>query len=198
MPMIPKSLYHYHEKSRAPFLSISETGTRQFVEIMNEVGRSPIRDNRFDTQEKRDFYHFFRIYTEKKIRSEFIGKGGQPKLKAPRYMTLGPTNWFSDWYEEAEVIEIPLSEFDESYISFTYPDSMMSMLIAENRYEPFAKFKRPYHGKVFMLSELVQLVEEYGFPNEEDAENLEHGNRIIEAQIWDLAVIEDHIWRGKN
>lgn len=192
MPAIPENLYHYHEGSRLPFLSISETTTSQFTEIMNKVGRSSISDNRFDSQAKRDFYQYFRLYTEEKMRRKFIEKGGLPTLKAPRYMTVGPTNWFYDWYEDTKVIEIPLSEFSESHISFTYPDSMMSMLLAEDRYPPFAKYKQPYHGKLFVRSELEQLVEEYGFPDEGDAENLEHGNRIIEVQVWDSSVIERH------
>jgi hypothetical protein len=41
-------------------------------------------------------------------------------------------------------------------------------------------------------SELEQLIEAYGFPYEGDAENLEHGNRIIEAQVWDLSGCERH------
>ena len=69
-------------------------------------------------------------------------------------MTLGPTQWFLDWYEEPKTIEIPLAAIPSTSISFTYPDSMMSLLIAEDRFEPFARFKQPYHGEVFRLEEL--------------------------------------------
>jgi hypothetical protein len=67
---------------------------------------------------------------------------------------------------------------------------MMSLLIAEDRFESFAKFKQPYHGEVFRLEELEDLVSEYGFPDESDPNNIEYGNPIIEAQIWDYSLLE--------
>jgi hypothetical protein len=69
---------------------------------------------------------------------------------------------------------------------------MMSLLIAEDRFEPFAKFKQPYHGEVFRLEELEDLVSEYGFPHETDLNNIEYGNRIIAAQIWDYSLLEPY------
>ena len=51
----------------------------------------------------------------------FIRKGGKPILEFPRYMTLGPTNIYNLYYEDTGVIEIPLEEFDDAVISFTYP-----------------------------------------------------------------------------
>ena len=119
MTTIPIRLYHYYEASRAPFLSMSEADPSTFTSIMEQVGRTPISENRFDTQEKRDSYRFFRGYTEQKMRARFIEKGGEPTLTAPRYMTLGPSKWFYDWYEDARAIEIPLNAFDEKHISFT-------------------------------------------------------------------------------
>jgi hypothetical protein len=192
MPL-PKSLFHYYEGSRKPFLSISELEPSKFSELMDEFSRLELPESRFDEKWKRDFYLFFRPYTEQKIREKFIDKGGKPKLKAPRYTTLGPVTWFNNWYEQPEVIEIPLLEIPSDSISFTYPDSMMSLLIAEDRFEPFAKFKQPYHGEVFRLEELEEMVTAYGFPDESDPKNLEYGNRIIEAQIWDLSLLDPYV-----
>ena len=190
---IPNSLFHYYEKSRQPFLSISETADTQFTEIMDGLSKLPTPENRFDTEDKRNFYLFFRRYTENAIHRQFIAKGGKPILEAPRYMTLGSVSWFMDWYEDPGTLEIPLDAFDESSISFTYPDSMMSMLLAEERYEPFRKYKMPYHGQVYLRSELPQLIAEYGMPDETDEQNIEYGNRIIEAQIWDLEPLSKYI-----
>jgi len=47
----------------------------------------------------------------------------------------------------------------------------------------------PYHGEVFTLAEIQGIVREYGMPDEEDPQNIEHGNRIIEAQVWDVALL---------
>jgi hypothetical protein len=198
--MIPSCLYHYYEKSREPFLSITETDEINSRFIMDKIGKSPIAFNRFDTSQKREFYSFFRNYTEKKIRSMFVEKGGKPSLEFPRYMTLGPTNLFFFWYEETGIIEIPLEEFDDTVISFTYPDSMMTLMLAENQYEALSLFKvsniekhkRPHHGKVFTKSDLQNVIEKYGLPDKSQREN-NPGNRMIEAQIWDLEVIKKYV-----
>ncbi len=190
---IPETLHYYYESSRPPFLSLSELPESKFSALMEDFGNLDTAENRFDEDWKRDFYLFFRPYTEEKLRAAFIEKGGKPNLKAPRYFSLGPTNWFLDWYEEPAMIEIPLKEIPSELISFTYPDSMTSLLIAEDRFEPFAKFKQPYHGEVFRLDELSRLIEQYGFPDENDPTNQEYGNRIIEAQIWDVKLLEPYI-----
>ncbi len=190
---LPESLFYYYEDSRDPFLSISELTSAEFAALMEDFAELPISDNRFDELWKREFYLFFRPYTEQTIRQRFIAKGGKPVLTAPRYLTLGPTEWFYDWYEEPKTIEIPLAAIPSTSISFTYPDSMMSLLIAEDRYEPFAKFKQPYHGEVYRLEELGDLVGEYGFPDESNPKNIEYGNRIIEAQIWDYALLAPYV-----
>lgn len=199
--MIPSSLYHYFEKSRAPFLSITETDEINTRLIMDKIGQSTIIFNRFDTPQKREFYSFFRHYTEKKIRSMFIEKGGKPTLEFPRYMTLGPTNIYHYYYEETGIIEIALEEFDDTVISFTYPDSMMTLMLAENQNEALSlfhisnieKYKRPHHGEVFTKSEIQNVIEKYGLPDQSDPMKNHSGNRIIEAQIWDLEVIEKYV-----
>ena len=202
--MIPKYLYHYYEKSREPFLSITGTDEINARSIIDKIGQSSIIFNRWDTPQKCEFYSFFRNYTEKKIRSMFIGKGGKPILEFPRYMTLGPTNIYNLYYEDTGVIEIPLEEFDDAVISFTYPDSMMTLMLAENRYEELSlfrifdieRYKRPHHGEVFTKSELKIVIEKYGLPDEYAQRN-HPGNRIIEAQIWDIEVIKKYV-RGNT
>lgn len=191
--MIPDKIYHYYEKSRGPLRSMSELSTAEFAALMDELSTQDTPENRFDESWKRDFYIQFRPYVERTIRDRFVEKGGQPQIDAPRYFTLGPTTWFLDWYKDPQVIELPLNNVPDEAISFTFPDSMMSYLIAEDRYEPFAKFKMPYHGEVFRLSEIVEVIAQYGMPDERDPANIEHGNRIIEAQVWDLAPLGSYL-----
>ena len=190
---IPETLHYYYESSRQPFLSISELPDTEFAGLMNEFGNLDTPENRFDEDWKRDFYLFFRPYTENKIRERFIAKGGKPTLQSPRYFSLGPTKWFLDWYENPALIQVALEDIPSDLISFTYPDSMMSLLIAEDRFEPFMKFKQPYHGEVFRLDELPELIDTYGFPDEDDPDNQEYGNRIIEAQVWDIELLEPYM-----
>ena len=59
-------------------------------------------------------------------------------LQIRHYFTLGAVSWFLDWYQDPKELTLDLSAIPEEVISFTYPDSMMSYLIAEDRFEPFA------------------------------------------------------------
>jgi len=43
----------------------------------------------------------------------------------PRYLTLEPTSWFDDCYQDVATIELELVAIDEDQISFTYLDSML-------------------------------------------------------------------------
>ncbi|MEM7080033.1 MAG: hypothetical protein AAF513_15535 [Pseudomonadota bacterium] len=188
--VVPDTLYHYYEKSRGPLRSISELSQQEFTALMHEIGAQGTPENRFDEAWKRDFYLHFRPYLERTIKARFEAKGGRPRIDAPRYFTLGPSTWFLDWYKEPEALAIPLAAIPEDLVSFTFPDSMMSYLIFEDRFEPFAKFKMPYHGEVFLRHELAGLIDSYGLPDESDPRNIEHGNRIIEAQVWDLELLK--------
>lgn len=188
--MLPDTLYHYYEAERGPFRSMSELSREEFVALMDELSTQQTPENRFDEGWKRDFYREFRPYVERVIRERFIEKGGRPTLVAPRYLTLGPTAWFLDWYKQPKMVAVPLDAVPDSVLSFTYPDSMMSYLLAEDRFEPFAKFKQPYHGDVYTRTEIEYVVRDYGLPDEHDPVNIEHGNRIIEAQVWDLEPLQ--------
>ena len=187
---VPDRLFYYYESTRPPFLSISELNRSDFSHLMEEFSKNDTVESRFDEAWKRDFYLDFRPYTESVIRERFIQKGGRPKLTKPRYLALGRCDWFLDWYKNPAFLDIPLSDIPEDQVSFTYPDSMMSLLIAEDRFEPFRKFKQPYHGQVYRLDELPALIDEFGLPDPEDPINQEYGNRLIEAQVWDLELLQ--------
>lgn len=185
----PTTIHHYYERSKGPYRSLSELADTEFKDLMEELGSVDTVENRFDETWKRDFYQPFRLYVEENIRNSFQDKGGKPTDAYPRYFTLGPASWFHNWYLDTQEEVVSLSNVPEDQISFTFPDSMMSFLIAEDRFEPFAKFKQPYHGQVFTLREIRELVLKLGFPDESDPRNLEYGNRIIEAQVWDLELL---------
>jgi hypothetical protein len=92
----------------------------------------------------------------------------------------------------AEIL-IPLSLFRECDLSFTYPDSMVSFMLAQR---PEADYYLPeYHGKVFTLSEIRSLVEAHGLPGERWGTNLPgHLANYIEAQVWNREPLLEY-WR---
>lgn len=87
----------------------------------------------------------------------------------------------------AEILT-PLSLFDEREISFTYPDSMVSALMAA-RQDPEC-YLPEYHGQVFTLSEIRSIVETLGLPGEKWGTTLPgHLANYIEAQVWNREVL---------
>ena len=80
-------------------------------------------------------------------------------------------------------IEVPLSLFRECDLSFTYPDSMVSFLLAREKEPEY--YLPAFHGKVFTLSEIRSLVESSGLPGEKWGTNLPGSMpNYIEAQVW--------------
>jgi hypothetical protein len=57
---------------------------------------------------------------------------------------------------------MPLSAFPPEVLTFTFPDSMASLPLAtHDRHLPERK---PYHGKVFTLDRIRQVIEDHGLP----------------------------------
>jgi len=86
-------------------------------------------------------------------------------------------------------IRIPLSIFTEYDVSFTYPDSMISLWFG--REKPKEYYLPDYHGKVFTLSEILSIVGEKGLPEEDWETNLPSDLApYIEAQVWNHKLLE--------
>jgi hypothetical protein len=102
-------------------------------------------------------------------------------------MVLGTSRWIQKHAPgtpdtQAEM-RIPLSVFKEDEVSFTYPDSMISLWLGRDK--PAEYYQPEYHGQVFTLSEIQAIVEAKGLPEEEWATNLpETLAPYIEAQVW--------------
>jgi len=156
---------------------------------MERIGKTPITTNRFTSPEMRGYYLYFRRQTERLIKERFVRKGGEPDIDAPRYLTLGPVKWFFDWYLCADEVSLAIADVDPRKISFTYPDSMTSLLLAEGSFEPYRPFKAAHHGEVYTLQELPELIDSLGMPDENDPVNQQFGNLIVEAQLWSLEPI---------
>ena len=71
-------------------------------------------------------------------------------------------------------------------ISFTYPDSMPSLAIATDTTGREDLYRKPIHGQVFTLEEIIEVIQEYGMPgNKWKTEEHWQYDRFIEAQVWD-------------
>ena len=179
-------LIHYYRSGTEPFQSLSALADMEAVRIMQDlyVEGSVIWERFKDPHE----YLQARRQTEQWLRQGFIAKGGDPQASYPIYMVLGRSKWILSMADAATLattseMQVPLSIFRECDVSFTYPDSMVSFML-EN--EKDAGYYLPdYHGKVFTLSEIHSIVESNGLPGEGWGTNLpSYLANYIEAQAW--------------
>ena len=109
-------------------------------------------------------------------------KLGAPRLEHPIYFFLGD---MTDGRDSSRPLSIcmPLAAFSDDMLTFTYPDSMASLPIAtqaKNRH-----LRRSYHGQVFTMGEVQDLVRRFGMPRRDDFVAFGHADRFIEVQVWD-------------
>jgi hypothetical protein len=190
-------LIHYYRKGSEPFQSLSSLSDSDAIALMSSLYvQGAIFWERFKQPIE---YLRVRREIENIMYQEFISKGGSPQLHYPIYTVLGRSKWTLEVADESTLEttaekEVPLSIFNESDISFTYPDSMVSYMFAKQK---DSKFYQPdYHGKVFTLSEIAEIINTNGMPGEEwntnIPKNLAH---YIEAQIWNKKPLLEFIYQ---
>ncbi len=179
-------LIHFYRSGTEPFRTLSLLPDSDAIQIMKDlyVGGAVFWDRFKDPLQ----YRRMRQQIEQYLHQVFIAKGGTPYESCPIYMVLGRSKWLRNDLDAATLattaqIEVPLYLFKEGDISFTYPDSMVSYLIAS---QPESEYYLPeYHGKVFTLSEIRSIVEANGLPGEKWGTNLPISlPNYIEAQVW--------------
>jgi hypothetical protein len=176
-------LTHYYTKGTPPFRSLSTLSDDEALKLMTTL----CDDTPFGTRFKDPLQYLHdRQHTEQWVRGEFIAKGGRPVEPYPIYMVLG----FSPWIKRAVPatfdtgeIRIPLSVFQEGDVSFTYPDSMISLWFGNDK--PAEYYQPDLHGKVFTRTEILAIVAARGMPEEGWEPRLpDHLAPYIEAQVW--------------
>ncbi len=177
-------LTHYYKRGRPPFLSLSALPEDEAIRIMKNLYDETIFGSRFKDPAA---YLHDRKQAEQWVRQKFIEKGGRPHEAHPVYMVLGSSAWISrhalDWEEAICELRIPLSNFQPGDVSFTYPDSMISLWFGTDK--PAEYYLPAYHGKVFTLDEIQAIVAEYGVPEEcWDTHLPDELAPYIEAQVW--------------
>ena len=179
-------MIHYYRTGSEPFRSLSALPDAEALAIMRSlyVEGSVIWERFKDPAD----YLRARRETEAWLRQEFIRLGGKPREAYPIYMVLGRSKWVERMADPATLattsaIEVPLAILNETDVSFTYPDSMVSRVLELDKdpeiYQP------GYHGRVFMRSQICKIVEEKGLPEEgwqtRTAADVAH---YVEAQVW--------------
>lgn len=178
-------LIHLYKRGAEPFRTLSALREEEAVSIMKGLYvAGSIFWERFEDPVA---YLRLRKQIEHEIREAFIAKGGLPQEAHPIYMAFGRTRWMQNGLDVVTLattaeIEVPLSLFQECDVSFTYPDSMVSFLLAQEKSEYYLP---EFHGKVFTLAEVRSMVEAGGLPGERWGTNLPASSpNYIEAQIW--------------
>ena len=179
-------LFHLYKSGTEPFRTLSILPEADAIQIMQDLYmKGAIFWERFEEPSQ---YLRMRKQIEQALRQTFIAKGGKPREAYPIYMALGRSKWMQTDIDAVtlattEQIQVPLSLFQEWDVSFTYPDSMVSFLLATQKESEY--YLPEYHGKVFTLYEIRSIVESSGLPGEKWGTNLPSSMpNYIEAQIW--------------
>ena len=183
-------LTYYFSTDHEPFQSLSALSDHEAIKIMEALADDTPYGERFKNPAQ---YFKARKETETWVREAFIQKGGRPSADYPIPMVLGYTKWIvrvapnPDKHGE---IRIPLSVFSFYDISFTYPDSMISHWLGRD--QPSEYYQPELHGKVFTISEILELVAQKGLPEETWETKLpEDLAPYIEAQVWNHALLSE-------
>ena len=184
---IPDYITHYYLADRQPFLSLSELNLEKHNSIFDEL----LNRHKIDPSYHRRYGKNY-IDTRKKIenilRYYFIKRGGKPTRKYPFYFVLGESLWFKHLNQNHSEIKIPVKELNPATVSFTFPDSYIAL----------SSNTKPYHGKVFLLNDLENVVAQYGLPIDDTSLNydsywLGDFEKYIEFQVWENEIIQPFI-----
>jgi hypothetical protein len=172
-------LYHYFDRKRGPFLSVTDLSEEEANKIRENHNRlqAEKEGRKYDENEIDYCGWAFRCNAENEMRQNFIAKGGKAPRKHPYYMVLRNDD-MSDGktFYDGDFIKIPVEEFNMSVVSFTYGDSM------QNR-DPGTFSDKPYKNQIYTFDEIIEIIKEYGWIKKRDDWNW-NMPCYIEAQLW--------------
>ena len=179
-------LTHYYRIGTEPFRSLSGLPDDEAIQIMKALYGRYKENILFERFKAPAQYLHDRRETEGWVRSAFIEKGGRPQDAYPISMVLGSSKWIEDNAPSLDThgkIHVHLSALSEADVSFTFPDSMVSLWLFKDR--PSDYYLPEYHGKIFTLPEILSIVSEKGMPEEGWKIKIpENTGPYIEAQVW--------------
>lgn len=166
---VPIFVIHYSRSE--PFRSMTSVPSDKWPQTVKELDETNAWGvARFSDPE----YLVRRLEIERRVRNEFIQKGGKPGLENPIYFFLGRQDRFEK-HERNMGYMIYLDDISADLISFTYGDSLLSF-DEDYRTQSGEKYQNPLCGKVYRLDELEYLFSHVQFP--------ENAPLSIEAQLW--------------
>mgnify|MGYP005844659213 CR=1 FL=1 len=184
---LPDYLSHYYDASDGPFRNLSDVPPREGEAILQEIRE---KGRGFASRRAQDYLRIRRDL-EDQVRAQFVAKGGVPTRERPHYAILGSCPWVVTWYPNGRELRVPLARFRPEVVSFTYGDTFPAMRLRDGK---------PYRGKVYTLSELPEVIREFGLPQERNPDGRLGPERYVEAQIWDDEPIREYLpsWRGRS
>lgn len=174
------NLYHYFEKDTGPFLTLSDLPEEEATKRQNRLKTA---NNVYSRRDHDGNYLHFRRIVEQRVRAAFLEKSGKPDRQTPVYGMLGESHLgnhpsYAEWYRCPEYIEIPVEDWMQCAVSFTYGDSFIVN-------HPEHHDQLSYAGRVFTYAEILSMVERQGWPQASINEDSPFWMpRYIEAQIW--------------
>lgn len=188
---MPDFVTHYYFGARPPFWSLSDLDGEQLAHTIRELD-SARREGAHSRVFGRRYMELRRL-TEERLHKLFVERGGAPQRTAPHYFILGSSEWYRGLASDMQEVRLPLSSLPVTAASFTYPDSFTAMGFAPDfgiSYE-----RRDYHGRVFLLDELEEVIGRYGLPADDPSDPYEGYEKrpfekYVEVQLWSDAPIE--------
>ena len=180
------NLYHYYEKTRGPFLTLSDLPDELARETQNALKEN---DNVYSRRDYDGKYMLHRRAVENNMRSAFIEKGGNPLRQTPFYCILGESHdrnykSYKEWFLCPRYIEIPINAISTGTVSFTYGDSFI-----ENH--PEYRNQSNYRDRVLTYTEIMEYLSKHGWPQDVITDESPFWMpRYIEAQLWDDTVVD--------
>ena len=160
-------IYHYFEKERGPFLSLSDVSDDKIKKILEqsraedkESGKSTLLGSVYS-----DDNINIRRHQEHMTRVTFAEKGGKPVREFPCYAVLARGNdsnyieGLKSRYKIGEYVRIPVEDLDMTAVSFTYGDQCETVNPAE--YENF--LANTYRPPVYTYDEILDVIAERGW-----------------------------------
>lgn len=184
-------LTHYYKSDSIPFRSLSELSELDAISLMHSLRDDSPLFSRFNDP---SHYLTTRRKTEDWLVEQYKTEIGKPANNFPIYAVLGVSNWIERYSANYEVSKIhnPITLFNETDVSFTYPDSMVSFWLGTDK--PVGYFDPDYHGRIFTLREVKELIKIDRFSEENWGSTLpKNVAPYIEAQIWNHNLLNDFI-----
>lgn len=178
MKSVPLPAYLTHYTKKVPFRSLTERPPQEWPGLIAGLREeNALAYARFGHPD----YLPKRAALEARMHAEFRERGGRPRRRNPYYLVLGRSPWFERHEPHLIAVRVPLDSLDPLQLSFTYGDSWTSYGLRDGTWPRAAQLRRPHHGRLFLLDEILELVAVLGLP---DGPTRDRPDHYVEAQLW--------------